>query len=859
MRRTIAFLADSLADGFQQSIWAGVRKAAEELDLDLLCFLTGYIASLQPGRRVFELVDPSRLTGIVALSGTLGPLESDLQAIYARFVPVPLVGIGRAMEGVPSLLVDNAASITALVDHLVEVHGRREIAFIRGPETSGEAEARYAAYRAALARHGLAEEPARVLPGSFNTHTGLLAAQTLLARGVDFDAVIAANDYMALAAAEEIVRHGRAVPRDVAVAGFDDVGEAMAFGPGLTTVRQPLLEMSRAAVLQLLRAADGEPQPAIRRFPGELMLRGSCGCGVTRWVRPQTARAAGAPPIGPDAPARELARALEVRFPTLAVNVGDQAWALRFAEALLAAVATDDAAPLCQAMAALERGGHAGQVEVLRWFDVLDAAVEEVVAARPELEERLLVLVRAASRALGSSVEQVYKAAQIGLERDANVLRRVWQLNPVDPEEVWKALRDQLPVMGVPSFYVSSFVDADRRLAQLEFQYSTSDSVALEGASDPFPETRLVPGRLSDAHRHGFVILPVKARGKECGFAVCEIGRMGGAGYESLASQLTAATELRTLLTEVRAYATELEARIDVRTEQLREAQKQVADTAHRAGMAEIAVGLMHNVGNLLNSVSVSAERIVSLCADPRLAGLAKAAEVLEGSAEAMMAFLVDQGRAPMLAQYLRRSAEEVDRERAAVRAEGREMLENVTLIRDTVKTLQEYARGERELLLHEALDLRTVVEMALKLQQSALSRHSIQVVRDLVPVPAVLAQRAKLVHVLVNLVKNGIEAMQATPVAQRLLTIRLRNGERGVELRVTDAGEGIPEANLLRVFSYGFTTKTGGHGFGLHTCANHVARMGGTILAESGGEGKGASFVLRFQPAAAERLEPVA
>jgi len=856
MRRTIAFLADSLADGFQQSIWAGVRKAAEELDLDLLCFLTGYIAHLQPGRRVFELLDPSRLTGIVALSGTLGPSESDLEAIYARFAPVPLVGIGRAMKGVPGFLVDNAASISAVMDHLIEVHGRREIAFVRGPQTSEEAEARYAAYRASLARHGLAEDPARVAPGNFNGRTGMYAARSLLEAGVRFDALLAANDYMALAAAEELGRHGLDVPREVAVAGFDDVSEAMAFGPGLTTVRQPLFEMSREAVLQLLRAAEGEPQPMLRRFAGELVVRGSCGCGAAR-VAPRRPRPAGA--AVPELPtAGELAARLEARFPYLSVNVGDQGWARRLAEALLAGVAADDPGPLCEVVAALQRAGHAGQVEVLRWFEVLDAAAEEIGAARPELDARLLALVHAAYRRLGSAVEQVYKAAQIGLERDANVLRRVWQLNPVDPEEVWQALRDQLPNMGIPSFYLSSFVDPDRRLAQLDFQYSNSDSVALEPTPGPFPETKLVPGTFTPAHRHGFVILPVKARGKECGFAVCEIGRMGGNGYESLASQLTAATELRTLLAEVRGYATELEARIDVRTEQLREAQKQVADTAHRAGMAEIAVGLMHNVGNLLNSVSVSAERIVGLCGDPRLAGLAKTAELLEGCPEALVTFLVKEARAPMLGQYLRRSAEELDRERGAIRAEGREMLENVALIRDTVKTLQEYARGERELMLHEALDLRAVVETALKVQQSALSRHSVQVVRDLAPVPPVLAQRAKLVHILVNLVKNGIEAMQATPLPQRVLTVRLRNGEHGIELRVTDAGEGIPEGNLLRVFSYGFTTKAGGHGFGLHTCANHVARMGGTIHAESDGAGRGASFVLRFRAAAAA-LEPVA
>jgi signal transduction histidine kinase len=432
-----------------------------------------------------------------------------------------------------------------------------------------------------------------------------------------------------------------------------------------------------------------------------------------------------------------------------------------------------------------------------------------------------------------------------------NVLRRLWQITPVDPEDVWQALRTQLPTMGVPSFFSCSFVDPDRRLASLDFHLSSSDSVTLDPEYGPFPETRLVPGAFSEHHRHGFLVMPIKARGRECGFVVCEIGRMEAAGYESLYNQLSAGTELRALLSEVRSYSTELEARIELRSEQLREAQRQVVDSAHRAGMAEIAVGLMHNVGNLLNSVGVSAERMVGLSGEPRLAGILKTAELLEAPPQELAVSLVRDGRAGLLSQYLRKASEELERERSAIRSEGRETLDNVVLIRETVQTLQEYARGESELALQEPLDVRAVVETALKILESTLSRWTVRVVRDLVPAPPVMAQRSKLVHVVVNLVKNGIEAMRETPAAERVLTLRLRTTGPEVELRVIDQGEGIPEAQLMRVFGYGFTTKQGGNGFGLHTCANHVARMGGTIHAESPGPGKGASFVLRFRSAA--------
>jgi DNA-binding LacI/PurR family transcriptional regulator/signal transduction histidine kinase len=851
MRRTIAFLGDSLADGFQQSVWAAVRRATEALDLNLLCFLSGYVSAAQPGRLVFELLEPSRLAGIVGLSGTLGPSEADIRALYARFAPVPLVGIGRALEGVPSFLVDNRASISALVDHLVEVHGRRRIAFVRGPPSSMEAEVRYAAFREALARHGLSADPARVLDGNFETHTGLKAVQTLFARKVPFDALLAANDYMAIGAAEELVRRGLSIPEQVSVAGFDDVGEAAAATPSLTTVRQPIFEMVRDAVVRLLAAAEGAPLPALRTFAGELVLRNSCGCGValqraaSARAHPPATVASGQATEG----AAEPAAALEGRFPELAAKVGDDGWARRLAGALLEALAGGDERPFCEVVGGLMRAGHSAQVDLPQWYSVLDVAVEAAQRTRPGHEERLRELRDAALRTLGTTLEQTYLASQIGLERDVNVLRRLWQLNPVDPEVVWLTLQDQLPTMGIPSFYLCSYVEPEGRRARLDFHYTLTDSFLLDPEPGPYPLARLLPGDFCRERRHAFVVMPIKARGRESGFVVCEIGRMGGAGYESLVNQLSAATELRTLLSEVRSYATELEAKIEARTEELREAQRQVVDSAHRAGMAEIAVGLMHNVGNLLNSVSVSAERIVGLSDDPRLAGLFKTAELLERSPEE----LVRDGKAALLSRFVHRSAEELGRERQVIRTEGREMLDRITLIRDTVKTLQEYARGERDLTLHEPLDLRAVVETALKVQESNLSRHAVRVIRDLAPVPVVVAQRSKLVHVLVNLVKNGIEAMWETPAEDRVLTLQIRGSAAEVELRVRDAGEGIPEANLPRVFGYGFTTKRNGHGFGLYTCANHVKQMGGTIHAESPGPGKGTTFVIRFRHGAEE------
>lgn len=842
MRRTIAFIADNLFLGFQERLWAGVRKAAEDLDVNLLCFVTGYNEVRHPGRRVFDLVDPSRLTGIVALSGSLGPTEEDLRASFARFGEVPFVGLGRTLEGVTSFLVDNHAGMCSVVDHLIEVHGRREIAFLRGPEDNEEAAIRFAAYRESLARHGIAEDPRRVLPGDFVPHSGADAAGELLARGVRFDALVAANDYAAMSAAQELQRRGISIPEHVSLAGFDDVGEAAGFTPGLTTVRQPFFEMSRDAVLRILRAADGDPLPETVRFAGELVVRRSCGC-EPRWWR-SAPHVNPAPTIG----TADLVVRLEVAFPSLGARVGDPAWARRLAGALRDALDRDDPRPLCESLSALLRAGHPAHVYVSHWLDVLDTALREVVADRPALEERTPRLREAAQRTLAVTSEQVYQAAEIVLRRDTHVLRRAW-INPADPEEVWRVLREQLPTMEVPSFYYSSFLDPWAGQARLEFHYSCTDTVALGAGRRPFLASQLVPGVLTEARRHAFVVMPIRARGTERGFMVCEVGPMGGPGYENLVGQLSAAAELRALLAEVRGYATDVETRAEQRTTQLREAQRLVVDTAHRAGMAEVAVGLTHNLGNLLTSVGVSTERILDVSDGLLLGGIVKSADLLS-TPEDRVALLKQDGRVELLAEYLRRAAEDLSRAREAIRAEAGVLSDRVGLIRETVRMLQEYARGE-DLRWRTLLDVGSVIETALHVQESTLSRYAVRVVRDLFPVPLVLAERSTLVHVFVNLVKNGVEAMRQTPDGRRVLSIQLRRVGDQVEVRITDAGEGIPEAHLLRIFEYGFTTKQGGHGFGLHTCANHLAQIGGTIHAESAGCGQGATFVVRL-PAAA-------
>src|SRR5262249_21185114 len=149
---------------------------------------------------------------------------------------LPMVSIGIPLPGLPYVAVDNESGLRSVITHLIADHGKRKIAFIRGPRGNEEAGQRYAVYREVLTAHGLSLDDRYVVDGAFHTPSGRQAAEELLARGLEMDAVVSANDEMAIGAIETFELHGLRVPRRLAVVGFDDTDMAKFTSPALTTV-----------------------------------------------------------------------------------------------------------------------------------------------------------------------------------------------------------------------------------------------------------------------------------------------------------------------------------------------------------------------------------------------------------------------------------------------------------------------------------------------------------------------------------------------------------------------------------------------------------------------------------------------
>ncbi|WP_209388407.1 two-component regulator propeller domain-containing protein [Rhodohalobacter sp. SW132] len=276
----------------------------------------------------------------------------------------------------------------------------------------------------------------------------------------------------------------------------------------------------------------------------------------------------------------------------------------------------------------------------------------------------------------------------------------------------------------------------------------------------------------------------------------------------------------------------------------LKESQKAVVDKAHKAGMAEIAAGVLHNVGNVLTSVNTSALLIKEKADRSKLTGLVNANQILRENIDRLDEFIANDPRSKPLMEYYLKLEEPLLQEHRDLVYQAERLSEKIKIINEVIAAQQNYAGAS---MFEDHISLTDVIENALSLQAGSIERHGLNVVQDFKTRSSVKAQRAKLIHVLVNLFKNAKEAMEENHPENRTIQIKTWQDDQHIYLTVTDNGSGIKPAHLQKVFSHSFTTKKDGHGFGLHSSANYMQEMGGSIEAVSEGLGKGSVFKLTF------------
>lgn len=288
----------------------------------------------------------------------------------------------------------------------------------------------------------------------------------------------------------------------------------------------------------------------------------------------------------------------------------------------------------------------------------------------------------------------------------------------------------------------------------------------------------------------------------------------------------------------------DIERQVIERTTQLSAAQAQLLEASRQAGMAEIATNVLHNVGNVLNSVNVSAEAVAGKVRQFRIGRLKSVAELLTQHRDTLPDYLTNDPKGRVLPDYLVKLAEDLAGPQNEILEEVESLRSNIEHIKEVVAMQQAYARRSGVVGTFPVIDM---VEDAIRINNAALHRHGVTLERDYETVPPVVTDRHKVLQILVNLLSNAKYAMDHNAADKQLVVRVALDGADHVAITVKDNGTGIAPENLTQIFGHGFTTKEDGHGFGLHSGALAARELGGALIAQSDGPGLGAVFTLKL------------
>lgn len=542
-RLTIGILVSWLADPYVQPVVTAISNVLRQRGAGVLCFFPGEPPTPREDDIVHDLIHESSVDGLIILSGSLFPSSELVTLCCKRHEDLPLVSVGAAPEGVPATTSNPDAGIRQAVHHLAQVHERSRIAFICGPQGQEEASKRFAAYRTALEEQGLPFDANLVTPGAYVEASGESAVEVLIdQRRAAPDAILAANDAMALGAMSALRRRGIRVPEDVSVIGFDDAVNATCSIPPLTSVAQPVRDLGQKAAQMILAQIEGELESEHVEFETSLVVRKSCGAGCEEPLTGD-AKPVQALDVGVDewlSKRKEQLLKLLTRTLTPA-TAPSRAKLLELLTALATDVQSDRGVFANALQESLERSWESGQ-EIWRWRDAVSALRAQLVPSLyydHNLQLRISDLLDQARLIVGDTLQRARNKEDLQQRERTFVFNGLTEglIRARSFRELLEALRQGLPRLGFRTYHLA-LLEEDGEWANLIV--TSENGKQNEGLR--YRTRQVVPQGMLPADRPYFItVQPLCFQREPLGMLLLEAGVSDGILISCLANQLKSA------------------------------------------------------------------------------------------------------------------------------------------------------------------------------------------------------------------------------------------------------------------------------------------------------------------------------
>jgi signal transduction histidine kinase/DNA-binding LacI/PurR family transcriptional regulator len=848
-RLTLGFLTFHEEGNYHNQMMNGIFEAAQKHDVNIIQF-SGFGRSMGDEGFEQEIIDllaiikEQNLDGLLFI-GWLHNFINDFE-VHLHQLSIPLFSIGAGYQDIPYVYTDGGIYLRELLIHLIQVHGCKKIAFISPRlNPSHLIDNRIQIYMDTMGQYGL-YDPQLFINALLLNSTGMdfasrakKALNVLLdERKASLDAIVTSYNDEAVIILNELQKRGIKVPDEVKIVGYEDDDSGKYASIPITTVYFPFWELGFYGCerfIKILTQRNPNHTPFSSFIAGRTILRNSCGCisnSVSLAATNQDFPAQnGFPLTGPDR--HEIYKQMSSIFPEPPFDLAELLNAFfmdypmktcaRFLETLETQLITcyqyhNDVSVIQDFISQLRKlmvPYLIKQMPELVWLEDL------LHQARITVEEKAINL-------LGHQTVQINHLHQM-LHKISQKLITTFQI-----QKLMNVLELSLVRMNISGCYLFLFnrQEDPRADTTLAFEYVDGWRVSLNGNQPPFYLKDLLQN-LPQNRRYSLLAYFLAVNEESLGLVLFEPGPLIERIYFTLSVLLSTALKGAVLVEK-----------LENTNRELISTQQELVAKAHKTGMADIATGTLHNIGNVLNSINTSIFMMKDIIQDSPLDDFQRANELLENHMKDLANFITNDPRGKKLLQFYLKLETPFNDLQSLIYNHLNRLMDRINLVNEIIIAQQNYA-GARP--ISEELDLAEVIDDALKIQLASLEKYAIKIVKNYRSFPKTVVQRTKLLYILMNLFNNARDAMRDIPENQKTLTLTLDEDEESVYLQVSDTGQGIPPEIVKNIFVFGFTTKQEGHGFGLHSCANYMTEMGGRIWAESPGEGQGATFILQF------------